>query len=44
MMKAFKYHLYLTRKQRDALQFTIDCNCELYNAVLEERKEDFFNY
>ena len=32
MMKAFKYRLYPTRKQADALQFTLDRNRELYNA------------
>ncbi len=39
MMKAFKYRLYPTRKQADALQFTLDRNRELYNAALEERRE-----
>ena len=39
MMKAFKYRLYPTRKQRDILQFTLDRNRELYNAALEERRE-----
>ncbi len=39
MNKAFKYRLYPTRKQRDALQFTLDRNRELYNAALEERRE-----
>src|SRR5207302_7227905 len=39
MMKAFKYRLYPTRKQRDALGFTLDRNRELYNAALEERRE-----
>ena len=28
-------------KQRDALQFTLDHNRELYNAALEERKEAY---
>jgi len=41
MMKAFKYRIYPTRKQRDALQFTLDRNRELYNAALEERKEAY---
>jgi putative transposase len=40
-MKAFKYRLYPTRKQRGALQFTLDRNRELYNAALEERKEAY---
>jgi putative transposase len=39
MMKSFKYRLYPTRKQADILQFTLDCNRELYNAALEERRE-----
>jgi putative transposase len=39
MMKAFKYRIYPTRKQRDALQFTLNRNRELYNAALEERRE-----
>src|SRR6266704_6631297 len=39
MMKAFKYCLYPTRKQRDTLQFILDRNRELYNAALEERRE-----
>jgi putative transposase len=39
VMKAFKYRLYPTRKQADALQFTLDRNRELYNAALEERRE-----
>ncbi len=39
MMKAFKYRIYPTRRQRDALQFTLDRNRELYNAALEERRE-----
>ncbi len=39
MMKAFKYRLYPTRRQRDTLQFTLDRNRELYNAGLEERRE-----
>jgi putative transposase len=39
MMKAFKYRLYPTCKQADALQFTLDRNRELYNAALEERCE-----
>jgi len=38
-MKAFKYRIYPTRRQRDALQFTLDRNRELYNAALEERRE-----
>jgi putative transposase len=37
--KAFKYRLYPTRKQSDALQFTLDRNRELYNAALTERRE-----
>jgi len=41
MLKAFKYRLYPTRKQADALQFTLDRNRELYNAALEERKEAY---
>src|SRR5437660_8602067 len=41
MMKAFKYRLYPTRKQRETLQFTLDRNRELYNAALEERKEAY---
>ncbi|HEY4034706.1 MAG TPA: transposase [Ktedonobacteraceae bacterium] len=41
MMKAFKYRLYPTRKQADALQFTLDRNRELYNASLEERREAY---
>src|SRR5258707_10323509 len=41
MMKAFKYRIYPTRKQRETLQFTLDCNRELYNAALEERKEAY---
>ena len=39
MMKAFKYRLYPTAQQADALQFTLDRNRELYNAALEERRE-----
>jgi putative transposase len=39
VIKAFKYHLYPTRQQREALQFTLDRNRELYNAALEERRE-----
>src|SRR5437588_3907685 len=39
MMKAFKYRLYPTRKQADALQQTLDLCRELYNAALQERKE-----
>jgi putative transposase len=39
MMKAFKYRLYPTRNQREALQFILDRNRELYNAALEERRE-----
>jgi len=39
VMKAFKYRIYPTRRQRDALQFTLDRNRELYNAALEERRE-----
>src|SRR5260370_5482326 len=39
VMKAFKYRLYPTRKQRETLQFTLDRNRELYNAALEERRE-----
>ena len=41
MMKAFKYRLYPTRKQRETLQFTLDRNRELYNAALEERREAY---
>ena len=41
MMKAFKYRLYPTRKQRDALQFTLDRKRELYNAALQERREAY---
>src|SRR5437660_2059577 len=41
VMKAFKYRLYPTRKQRETLQFTLDRNRELYNAALEERKEAY---
>jgi putative transposase len=41
MMKAFKYRIYPTRNQREALQFTLDRNRELYNAALEERKEAY---
>ena len=39
MNKAFKYRLYPTRKQRDALQLTLDRNRELYNAALQERRD-----
>jgi len=39
VMKSFTYRLYPTRKQADALQFTLDRNRELYNAALEERRE-----
>jgi putative transposase len=39
VIKAFKYRLYPTVRQREALQFTLDRNCELYNAALEERCE-----
>ena len=39
MMKAFKYRLYPTRKQRETLQFILDRNREIYNAALEERRE-----
>jgi len=39
VMKAFKYRLYPTPKQRETLQFTLDRNRELYNAALEERRE-----
>jgi putative transposase len=39
MMKAFKYRLYPTRKQADALQFILDRCRELYNAAVEERRE-----
>ncbi len=38
-MKAFKYRLYPTRKQADALQQILNLNRELYNAALEERRE-----
>jgi len=41
MMKSFKYRLYPTRKQADALQFILDRNRELYNAALEERREAY---
>lgn len=39
MMKAFKYRLYPTRKQHEALQFALDRNRELYNAALQERRD-----
>ncbi len=39
MIKSFKYCLYPTRKQREALQFTLDRNRELYNAALQERRD-----
>jgi putative transposase len=41
MIKTFKYRLYPTRKQCDALQFTLDRNRELYNAALQERREAY---
>jgi putative transposase len=41
MMKAFTYRIYPTRKQANALQFTLDRNRELYNAALTERREAY---
>ena len=41
MMKAFKYRIYPTCKQANALQWTLDRCRELYNAALQERKEAY---
>lgn len=39
MIKSFKYRLYSTKKQSEALQWILDRCRELYNAALQERKE-----
>lgn len=39
MIKAFKYRICPTRKQCEALQWTLDRCRELYNAALQERRE-----
>jgi putative transposase len=38
-MKAFKYRIYPTKKQRKTLQWLLDRNRELYNAALQERRD-----
>ena len=38
-MKAFRYRLYPTKAQAEALDWQLARCCELYNAALQERKE-----
>ena len=39
MRKTFRYRLYPTREQADALNHQIDEACRLYNAALQERRD-----
>lgn len=39
MRRTYRYRLYLTRRQREALQEQLDFCCELYNAALEQRRD-----
>ena len=41
MRKSFKYRLSPTRKQQQALQWTLDRCRELYNAALQERRDAY---
>ena len=41
MLKSFKYRLSPTKKQAQALQWTLDRCRELYNAALSERKDAY---
>ena len=38
---AYKFRLYPTRKQVQALQWTLDRARELYNAALQERRDAY---
>lgn len=40
-LKAFKYWLYLTTKQTQTLQWTLEHCRELYNAALQERRDAY---
>jgi putative transposase len=41
MLKTYKYRLYLTKKQTETLQWTLDHCRELYNAALQERRDAY---
>jgi putative transposase len=41
MLRAYKYRLYPTTKQREKLQGTLDRLRELYNAALQERRDAY---
>ena len=41
LRKSFKYRLSPTRKQEQALQWTLDRCRELYNAALQERRDAY---
>ncbi len=40
-MRTFKYRLYPTRRQQDALRWILARCCELYNAALQERRDAY---
>lgn len=40
-IKAFKFRLYPTKKQREQLEWTLARCCELYNACLQERRDAY---
>ena len=40
-LKAYKYRLYPTKKQREKLQWTLDRARELYNAAIQERGDAY---
>jgi len=41
LMRTFRYRLYPTRRQADALEGQLDFACDLYNAALEQRRTAF---
>ena len=41
MRKAYKFRIYPTKKQKSAMEQTLDICCELYNAALQERRDAY---
>src|SRR5262245_48866490 len=41
MVRVFRYRLYPTRAQAEAIDWTLARLCELYNAALEERRDAY---
>jgi putative transposase len=39
MLRAYKFRLYPTKKQKEKLQYTLDLMRELYNLAIQERKD-----